>query len=210
MLLDQRGTGNSTPPSEIRENTTDHLLEDIETLRKHLKIGVWFMVFGGSWGSSLALLYAQEHPNRMKCIVVRGIFTFRLSEVRLAVGRQFFPDALERFINYLPEDQRSEDPRHAYYMLLTSKDKSVALKAAIEWNRYDLTLTTLIPRPNAFARLADPKWNMAHALIFAHYLENNFWREDGHILKPENMAKIAHIPSKLKEISTKQHYQDGG
>lgn len=194
VLFDQRGTGNSTPPSEIRENTTDHLLEDIEALRKHLKIDVWHMAFGGSWGSSLALLYAQDHPDRVKCLVLRGIYTFRKSEVSLEAGRKFFPDALDRFIGWLPEEKRSEDPRYEYYKLLTSEDKKVALAAAIEWNRYDLTISTLTLRENAFVRLKDPKWNIAHALIFAHYWFHNFWREDGHILKPENMAKIKHIP----------------
>ncbi|CAG9994640.1 unnamed protein product [Clonostachys byssicola] len=194
VLFDQRGTGNSTPSCELRENTTDDLLNDIETLRTHLKIDVWYMAFGGSWGSSLALLYAQDHPDRVKCLVLRGIYTFRESEVSLDAGRLFFPDALERFINWLPEERRSNDPRHEYIKLMMSKDKKVALAAAIEWNRYDLTISTLILRPNAFARLKDPKWNMEHALIFAHYWMNKFWREDGHILKPENMAKIKHLP----------------
>ncbi|VUC31878.1 unnamed protein product [Clonostachys rosea] len=196
VLFDQRGTGNSTPPSELRENTTDHLIEDIEAIRKHLKIDVWHMAFGGSWGSSLALLYAQDYPHRVKCLVLRGIYTFRQSELSLDHGRKFFPEALDKFINWLPQDQRrnGEDPRFGYYRLLTSENKERALEAAIEWNRYDLTISTMYPKKDQFARLTNPKWNMAHALIFAHFWVNNFWREDGHILRPENMARIAHLP----------------
>ncbi|BDD60256.1 hypothetical protein MAP00_005398 [Monascus purpureus] len=197
VLFDQRGAGKSTPLAELRENTTQHLVSDIEILRKRLAIPKWHLVFGGSWGSTLALLYAQEYPHAVGSLVVRGIFTVRRSEVgfhRGPVGAsQLFPEAYEAFVNYLPEEDRKE-PNTAYYRLLTSDDESTRLNAAREWNRWDLSTGSLKTDPDTFRTLEDDDWSLPHARLEAHYFIHGAWLEEGHILKPQRMDQIRHIP----------------
>lgn len=135
VLFDQRGAGKFTPNADIRENTTAHLLEDIESLRKHVGIPKWHCVFGGSWGSTLSLLYAQKHPDLVGSLILRGIFTVREEEIcwfRYGVVR-IFPNVFNDFISYLPEEDR-DNATAAYYKLLTSEDRNIRLAAARSWN----------------------------------------------------------------------------
>lgn len=138
VLFDQRGAGKSLPVAELRENTSQLLVSDIEALREHLAITKWHMVFGGSWGSTLSLLYAQTHPEAVGSLVVRGIFTVRESEVqwtRTAGGAgTLFPEAHEEFMNFLPPAER-KDPWPAYHKRLTSEDLETRLNASRAWSK---------------------------------------------------------------------------
>lgn len=200
VLFDQRGAGKSTPAAEIRENTSQHLVSDIEVLRKHLHITKWHLVFGGSWGSTLSLLYAQAHPEMVGSLILRGIFAARKSELEFSRGpigaANIFPEAYEAFLNYLPEKDQAR-PNEAYYDLLVSEDYETRLAAAREWNRWDLSIGTLRPEPEGFAQLEDDAWVLAHARLEAHYFANGVFLEEGQILKEQNLRRISHIPSKL-------------
>jgi proline iminopeptidase len=200
VLLDQRGCGKSTPPADLRENTSHHLVSDVEELRKHLQISKWHMVFGGSWGSTLSLLYAQTHPDAVGSLVLRGIFTVRKSELdwfyKGGIG-QFFPEQYDEFINYLPEDKRG-DSMSAYYALMTSEDPSTRLSAARVWSRMELSTSSLLIDEESFKNLEDDEWVLAHSSIEAHYFNHGAWMEDGQLLMKENIDKIRHIPSKSK------------
>ncbi|KAH8678240.1 prolyl aminopeptidase [Xylariales sp. PMI_506] len=201
VLFDQRGAGKSRPQNELKENTTQRLTEDIEKLREHVGVSKWHMVFGGSWGSTLGLHYTQSHPDRVASIVVRGVFTMRKSELGFSPSNpgpatKFFPEEYERFINFLPEPER-QDPTPAYYKRMTSEDRETALAAAREWNRWELSLGTLVPGPNVYAKLDDPDWCLTHALFEAHFGINGAWLEDGQLLAPENIEKMKHIPGAI-------------
>lgn len=197
VLLDQRGTGKSQPAPEIRENTTPNLVSDIEVLRVHLNIPKWHLVFGGSWGSTLALLYAQAYPDVVGSLLMCGIFTTRKSELdwfRGPIGAtSVFPEAFEAFVNYLPPEER-DDLTGNYYKRLTSDDHATRVAAAREWNRWDLSIGSLKTDESNFKQLDDEGWSVPHAVLEAHYGMNNFFLEDGQILKEENLAKIRHIP----------------
>ncbi|KAJ5934894.1 hypothetical protein N7466_004441 [Penicillium verhagenii] len=197
ILLDQRGSGKSTPQTELRENTTQHLVSDIEALRTHLAIPKWHLLFGGSWGSTLALLYAQAYPDRVGSMLLRGIFTTRDAETswsRSALGAaNVFPEAWEAFVGFLPVEERG-DPSAAYYRRLTGADERVRVAAAREWNRWDLSIGALRVDEGAFAALEDVEWSLKHALMEAHYSVHGFWLEEGQILERGNLEKIAHIP----------------
>lgn len=199
VLFDQRGAGKSTPAAELRENTSQLLVADIEALRKHCKVDKWFMVFGGSWGSTLALLYAQAHPERVQSLVLRGIFTIRKSEMDFSRGpdgvARIFPEHYDRYIEYLPMSSR-HDPLGAYYKLLTSDDYQTKLEAARVWNRWDLALGGLFLPEGDLLQGKSEVWLLQHARLEAHYEINGGFIEEGHLLKPENLAKIAHLPCK--------------
>ncbi|KAF2430792.1 proline iminopeptidase [Tothia fuscella] len=198
ILLDQRGCGKSTPAADLRENTSHHLVSDVEVLRKHLKIEQW-MVFGGSWGSTLSLLYAQMHPQVVESLVLRGIFTVRRSELDWFYKggiSQFRPQEYEAFINHLPEDQR-DDPMSAYYKLMTSDDADTRLAAARAWSGMELCASNLYLDEEALKMLEDDVWVLAHSSIEAHYFNHGAWIEDGELLRRENIAKIRHIPTTI-------------
>jgi proline iminopeptidase len=198
ILLDQRGAGKSTPHAELRENTTQHLVSDIEVLRTKLEISKWHLVFGGSWGSTLALVYAQAFPDVVGSLILRGIFTVRQSEIQFSRGpigaANLFPEEYERFVNYLPEEDRAH-PNEAYHRLLISDDYAARVAAAREWNRWNLSIGALRPNPEALAALEDEQYTLGHARLEAHYFVNQGFLEEGQILKDENLAKIRHIPS---------------
>jgi proline iminopeptidase len=207
VLLDQRGAGKSLPPAELRDNTTWHLVADIEALREHLGIDKWHMAFGGSWGSTLALCYAQSHPERVGSLVLRGVFTVRRSELewsRAADGPAalLFPDLFEAFINHLPEQDRA-DPYAAYHRLLTSDaaDEETRLKlldAALAWNAFELATGSLRPEPDSLNnQLEDEAWLLAHARLEVQYFVNAAWLEEGQLLRKENLDKMRHIPSEF-------------
>lgn len=145
ILLDQRGCGRSTPQGEVRENTTDDLVSDIEALRQHLNIGKWH-VFGGSWGSSLALAYSVKYANRILSLVLRGIFLSRASELEWFLGgvQQFQPEGWQRLIHYLPEHERS-NVLAAFSTRIFSEDAAINIPAAIHWNGYESNMMRLLP-----------------------------------------------------------------
>ncbi|KAK5636014.1 hypothetical protein RRF57_011726 [Xylaria bambusicola] len=190
VLLDQRGVGKSRPKNELKENTTQHLSDDIERLREHLGIAKWHMVFGGSWGSTLGLFYAQAHPDKVGSIVIRGVFLARRSELHgpgpADAAAMFFPQEREAFLSFLPENERA-DPAKAYYDRITSPDPAISRPAAVAWSLQSLRGTW-----------KDPEWCYTHSLFENHYLfQHGAFIEDGSLLFPENMAKIKDIPGAI-------------
>lgn len=204
VLFDQRGAGKSTPNAELRENTTEAILSDIEVLRKHIGISKWHSVFGGSWGSTLSLLYAQEHPELVGSLIVQGIFTVRKEELdwsRRAGAARIFPDLFDNFIDHLPEEDR-DTPYTGYYKLLTASDRETRIAAAKSWNTWDMSIGTIKVNYNNLENINDDNWSLSHALLECHYFINGAWLEDGHILKQSNLDKIRHIPSTITKQST--------
>lgn len=206
--MDQRGAGKSKPTTELQENTTHDLVSDIEAIRLHLKIPKWHLLFGGSWGSTLALLYAQAYPDAVGAMILRGIFTTRDAEVAWLYGgygaANIFPEAWEAFISFLPPEQRRA-PVAAYYKLLTGDDRALRIAAAREWSRWDLSVDSLVPNESGFAMLEDDEWVLAHALMAAHFAVHHFWLDEGQILKVENLAKIQHIPGEFDSSALRRH-----
>ncbi|KAF2260541.1 proline iminopeptidase [Lojkania enalia] len=200
ILLDQRGCGKSRPNADTRNNTTWHLVSDIEALRKHLKIPKWHMVFGGSWGSTLSLAYAQTHPSSVGSLVLRGIFTVRSLELDWTLSPQgtamLFPEAFGEFLSFLPEEERT-DHVNAFHKRLMSEDISVSYPAAYAWNKWEITVSTLYPNIEGLANLDDPSWLLAHARMESHYFQNKAWLEEGQLLRKENIDKIRHIPATI-------------
>lgn len=200
ILLDQRGCGKSRPNASTVNNTTWHLVSDIEALRKHLSIDKWHVVFGGSWGSTLALAYAQTHPQSVGSLILRGIFTVRDLETKWTLGPEgagiLFPDHYDEFIRFLPENERSDHIAN-YHTRLTSDDESISHPAARAWNKYEISISTLYPNTKGLASLDDPTFLLAHARMEAHYFKNKAWLEDGQLLKKESIDKIRHIPGKI-------------
>ncbi|EGD90439.1 prolyl aminopeptidase [Trichophyton rubrum D6] len=199
VLFDQRGSGKSLPNSELRENTTHHLVEDIEAIRKHMGVDKWHMVFGGSWGSALALVYAQAHPEVVGSLVLRGIFTFRREELewsRSIVAGRLYPDAYEEFVNYLPEPARA-DIVGSYYQLLLSDNRETRISASKAWNKWELSISELRQNPQSLKKLEDDDWTLAHASMELHYAMNDAWLEHGALLKKENVDRIRHIPTTM-------------
>jgi proline iminopeptidase len=194
ILFDQRGAGKSTPHAELKDNTTWHLVEDIELLRKHLGIDRW-VVFGGSWGSTLSLCYAETHPSRVKALIVRGIFLGRKQEVDWFTqsGTRFiYPDMWEKFARPIPPDERHDMVR-AYHKRLTSADESVCLEAAQAWSRYEASTIKLIPDPKIIEHFGEPHNALSLARIECHYFHEGFFFEtDNQVLS--NIGKIRHIP----------------
>ena len=193
-LFDQRGCGKSRPNASLQDNTTWTLVEDIERLRKQCGVDQW-TVFGGSWGSTLALAYAISHPSRVSGLILRGIFLLTRKELDWFYQQgasMLFPDAWERFLAPIPEDERG-DMIGAYYKRLTGSDRAVQLKAAAAWSQWEGD-TISIRGPEA----RPPKFNeaefaVAFARIECHFFHNRgFFEQDGWILK--NIKKIRQIP----------------
>lgn len=208
VLMDQRGGGKSIPAAEIRENTTQHLVDDIEKLREHLGITQWAMVFGGSWGSTLALAYAEAYPQTTLSLVLRGIFAVRESELanafaRYGAGNQLFPEEYDELLGHLKgkttkSAESLSEPRTLlteYYRLLTDDDPAVHNPASRAWNKYEITASTLLRNAELHAQLdGNETWNLQHARIECHYFLHGAWLEDGQLLKPSNLERIKHIP----------------
>nr|WP_295905786.1 prolyl aminopeptidase [uncultured Bdellovibrio sp.] len=194
VLFDQRGSGQSTPNAELRENTTWDLVKDTETIREMLKIDKW-MVFGGSWGSTLALAYAITHPERTKALVLRGIFLCRPSEIQWFYqegASQIFPDVWDEYLKPIPENER-HDMVAAYYKRLTHENSDVRLQAAKAWSKWEAATSRLIVDPKAIDEFDDPEYALSFARIECHYFTNNaFFKTNNWLL--ENVAKIRHIP----------------
>jgi proline iminopeptidase len=192
IVFDQRGAGRSTPLGELSNNTTRHLIEDLETLRRHLGIERW-LLFGGSWGSSLALTYAEAYPERCIALVLRGVFLCRETEVTwfMTGMRRFFPEAWRRFVEFLPEEER-DALLASYYKRLTDPDPAVHMPAARAWSQYEGGCSTLRPNPETVAAFVNPKVALGLARIEAHYFVNKIFMEDGQLLRDAH--RLAGIP----------------
>ena len=197
VLFDQRGCGKSTPHAELKENTTWDLVSDMEALRKKLGIEKW-MVFGGSWGSTLSLIYAEAHPDRVTHLVLRGIFLCRQKEIRWFYqdgASHIYPDAWDPYRDLIPENER-HDFVSAYYKRLTSPDKNTRRQAARAWSIWEGSTSRLIPDPAARDHFGDDEFADAFARIECHYFTNGIWmRNDNQIL--EDVYKIRHIPCEI-------------
>lgn len=192
VLYDQRGAGRSTPPAELTDNTTPHLVDDIERLRRHLGVDKW-LLFGGSWGSTLALLYAQAHPDRVLGLVLRGIFLATPAEIDwfLHGMARVFPEAWRAFANFLPPDERA-DLLGNYYLRLKSADRDVHAPAAQAWDRYEAQCSTLLPKTSGNGRVDGDSGALAIARIEAHYFVHDAFLEPDTVLA--NIARIRHLP----------------
>jgi proline iminopeptidase len=195
VLLHQRGCGHSTPHASLEANTTWHLVADIEKLRASLNIPRW-MVFGGSWGSTLALAYAQKHPERVSELVLRGIFLLRRKELEWFYqhgASVMFPDQWERYWNHIPEAERG-DMMAAYHRRLTSDDAAVRLQAARIWSQWEAATSYLFLDPASVEAYEDPHVALAFARIESHYFANRgFFETDDQLLR--DIDRIRHIPA---------------
>ncbi len=193
VLFDQRGSGRSTPLGELADNTTQHLIADIETLREELAIDRW-LVFGGSWGSTLALAYGQAHPDRVAAMVLRGIFLGRQREIDwfLYGMRQLYPEAWDSFAGQIPESARG-DLLEAYHRRLTDPDPAVHLPAARAWSRYEGSCSTLLPSPETVAAFGADRMALGLARIEAHYFKHDIFLPENALL--EGVRKIREIPT---------------
>ncbi len=195
ILFDQRGSGQSTPPFELRENTTWDLIADIETLRKKFGLEKWY-VFGGSWGSTLALAYAETHPERCLGLILRGIFLTRPAEIKWfyqSGASEIFPDFWERYRDEIPEAERG-DFITAYYKRLTSEDEKTRVSAARAWSVWEGSTSKLYPSEDLMNHWEGESEALALARIECHYFMNNsFFPSENYLL--ENIDKIRHLPT---------------
>jgi len=195
IIFDQRGCGKSLPHAELEENTTWDLVHDIEMIREYLKIDSW-VVFGGSWGSTLSLSYAIKNPKRCKGLILRGIFMLRKMEIDWFYQEgcsYIFPDEWENYLKIIPENERS-NLVNAYYKRLTSKNKKTRIEAAKAWSTWEARTSKLIQTKDSLHHFDDEKVAEAFARIECHYFINKgFFKNDGWIL--ENIYKIQHIPN---------------
>lgn len=195
VLFDQRGCGRSEPFASLEANTTWHLVEDIERLRRHLGIERW-LVFGGSWGSTLALLYAQRHTARVAGLILRGIFLMRGREIDWFYRHgtnAIFPDAWEEFVSIIPEDER-DDLIGAYYRRLTGADEEAKLAAARAWSRWESHCVTLVPDGRQLRQATVDRFALAVARIECHYfVHGGFLERDDQILA--GCAALRDIPT---------------
>lgn len=195
VIFDQRGCGKSTPHASLEHNTTWDLVADIERLREHLGIARW-QVFGGSWGSTLALAYAEKHPEAVTELVLRGIFLVRRREIEWFYQRgasALYPDAWESYLGHIPEAERG-DLLAAYHKRLTSDDPAVRLAAAKTWSGWEGATSKLIPDPEFKSHYEEDAFAVAVARIEAHYFVNRgFFETDGQLLR--DVGRIRHIPA---------------
>lgn len=195
VLFDQRGCGRSTPHASLENNTTWHLVADMERIREILDIERW-QVFGGSWGSTLALAYAETHPERVIDLVLRGIFLLRRKELDWYYGggaAAVFPDEWEKFCDPIPEAERN-DMITAYYRRLTGDHREVRLAAARAWSMWEGATVSLLPNPGRVAGFGAERFAEAFARIECHYFVNGgFFERDGWLLT--NIHRIRHIPA---------------
>lgn len=197
ILFEQRGSGRSLPHASLNDNTTWHLVEDIEQVRKHFGVEQW-LVFGGSWGSTLSLAYAETHPERVRGLVLRGIFLGRPREVRWFYeaghgASAIFPETWEQYLQLTPEAERG-DMISAYYRRLTSDDLSERLAAAEAWSLWEASALKLIPDQKMIDEFTEPELAIALARIECHYFINNcFFETDNYLI--ENIDRIRHIPA---------------
>ncbi|APC95125.1 prolyl aminopeptidase [Francisella tularensis subsp. novicida] len=190
ILVDQRGCGKSTPFAELRENTTQDLIEDFEKIRKKLNIDKW-MLFGGSWGSTLGLAYAQAYPEVVTELVLRGIFLGREKELSWLYqhgASMVFPDMWEKYIEPIPVEQR-KDFISAYYSILTGDDEELKQKAAIAWSVWEASTSKLFVDKKSIDRYGEDKFSLAFARIECHYFKNKLFIEEAQLLKEADKIK---------------------
>ncbi len=195
ILFDQRGSGQSTPHACLEENTTWHLVDDMETIRKTLGIEKW-LVFGGSWGSTLGLAYAETHPEAVTGLILRGIFLCRSEEIQwfYQEGCSFiYPDRWERYLAPIPPEER-HDLVSAYYRRLTSEDPAVRLEAAKAWSGWEGSALKLVPDEDVILDFEDDHKAVAIARIECHYFMNRIFLESENQLLA-NAHRVRHIPT---------------
>ncbi len=193
VLFDQRGCGKSTPHACLEANTTWHLVADMERLRKQFGIEKW-LVFGGSWGSTLALAYCETHPERVSEIVLRGVYTVTKPELDWFYQHgvsEMFPDKWERFIAPIPPEER-HDLMAAYRKRLTGDDRAKQVECAKAWSIWEGETVTLLPNPDYAAHFGEDDYALAFARIENHYFTHGAWLEEGQLLR--DVGRIAHIP----------------
>jgi proline iminopeptidase len=192
VIFDQRGAGRSTPLGEVEENTPEHLIADIERLRILLSIERW-LVFGGSWGSTLALAYAAEHPRRCAGLILRGIFLCRKEEIDwfLYGVRRVFPEAWRAFSGFLPEAER-RDLLAAYHRRLLDPDPHIHMPAARAWSVYEGACSTLLPNPETVAAFGEDGLALGLARIEAHYFSQHLLAGERDLIA--RIGQIRHIP----------------
>jgi len=195
LLFDQRGCGLSTPHAsghdvDLSANTTWHLVADIERLRELMGVDRW-LVFGGSWGSTLALAYAQTHPQRVTELVLRGIFTLRRAELEWFYqggASSMFPEAWERYLAPIPEEERG-DLIAAYHRRLDADDPAVREEAAIAWSVWEASLITLLPDPALIAKHARPEYALAFSRIENHYMAAGGFMDEGALIRDAGLLR---------------------
>ncbi|MCW8862852.1 MAG: prolyl aminopeptidase, partial [Rhodospirillales bacterium] len=199
VAFDQRGCGRSRPLGELHDNTTDDLIADMERLREHLGVDRW-LVFGGSWGSTLGLVYASRFPDRCLGLILRGVFLGSKAEIDWFLNGMgtVFPDAWRRFAEFLPEDERG-DLLSAYFMRLTNPNPAIHGPAAVSWCVYENSCSHLLPRMPGAARVKGARHPnpaaIALARIEAHYMKNDCFLPDGHIM--DAVGRFRHLPATI-------------
>tara|TARA_R110002020_G_scaffold83397_2_gene207347 strand:+ start:258514 stop:259473 length:960 start_codon:yes stop_codon:yes gene_type:complete len=196
MLFDQRGCGKSTPHASLEANTTWHLVADIERLREMMGVETW-QVFGGSWGSTLALAYAETHPERVSELVLRGIYLLTKAEMdwyyQFGVS-EMFPDKWERFLAPIPEAERG-NMMAAYRKRLTGDDKAAQIAAALAWSQWEGQTITLLPEPSTSDVFGEDEFALAFARIENHYFTHGGWLDEGQLLR--DAGKLKDIPGTI-------------
>jgi proline iminopeptidase len=193
ITFDQRGCGRSTPHASLENNTTQALVADLERIREHLGIDKW-VLFGGSWGSTLALAYAQAHPQRVLGLLLRGIFLARPEDVRWLYqegASRLFPDYWEDYLSPIPADERGNLVQ-AFYKRLTGPDQIAQMHAAKAWSTWEGRTATLRPNPMIVDRFSEAARALSIARIECHYFINNSFLEPNQLLR--DMGKITHLP----------------
>ena len=196
IQFDQRGCGQSAPYAELIENNTHASVSDLESLREYFGIEKWH-VFGGSWGSTLSLIYAQNHPDRVHSLVLRGIFMCRKSELHWFYqdgASHIFPDAFDSYRDHIPKSEQ-HNLIEAYYSRLTSEDATIRRSAAREWTRWEMATSRLFPDPEYLDKAEDLDFAVAFARIECHYFINAIFVEEAYILN--NVSKIETIPTTI-------------
>lgn len=193
ILFDQRGCGRSTPHAALEHNTTQNLVADMERIREFFSIEQW-LLFGGSWGSTLSLLYAEAHPKRMLGLILRGIFLCRDEDVQWFYQQgasALFPDYWQDYLDPIPEDEQ-DDLLKAYYQRLTSDNQLAQMQAAKAWSIWEGRCSTLTPNPSVVDHFGDPHFALAMARIEAHYFINKAFLQPNQIL--QDADKLSDIP----------------
>lgn len=193
ILFDQRGCGKSTPHAELENNHTEALLADMETIREHFNIKKWIL-FGGSWGSTLSLVYAQTFPENVMGLILRGIFLGRPQDIAWFYQRStrhVFPDYWQDFVKPLAANER-DDIIGSYYKLLTSDDEIHRMAAAKAWSTWEARCATLVPQPKVVEKLSDPIFARSFARLECHYFHNDCFLKKNQIL--EHADRLKNIP----------------
>ena len=199
VIFDQRGCGRSEPHGSLENNTTWDLVKDIEELKNKLSIEKW-LVFGGSWGSTLSLAYAQTYPDSVSELVLRGIFMLRKKELDWFYqdgASRIFPEAWEGFLKPIDEEDR-DNLMDAYYKIFTGDNEKKKMEAAIAWSKWEGSVSTLSHKPEMISSYSESKFALAFALIENHYFVNKgFLEDENQLISSNSIDKIRHIPAKI-------------